>query len=50
MYGAELVLVDGLINDCAAEAARIKQERDCFDISTFKSLIAWKERKPWVMK
>ena len=36
MYGAELVLVDGLINDCAAEAARIKQERDCFDISTFK--------------
>lgn len=36
MYGAELVLVDGLINDCAAEAARIKLERDCFDISTFK--------------
>ncbi len=36
MYGAELVLVDGLINDCAAVAARIKQERNCFDISTFK--------------
>lgn len=36
MYGAEVVLVDGLINDCAAEAARIREERGCFDVSTFK--------------
>lgn len=36
MYGAELILVDGLINDCAAEAARIRETRDCFDVSTFK--------------
>jgi threonine synthase len=36
MYGAELILVDGLINDCAAEAARIQAERPCFDVSTFK--------------
>ncbi|GAA0557584.1 threonine synthase [Chitinophaga japonensis] len=36
MYGAELVLVDGLINDCAAEAARIREARHCFDVSTFK--------------
>lgn len=36
MYGAELILVDGLINDCAAEATRIQAGRPSFDVSTFK--------------
>lgn len=35
-FGAELVLVDGLINDCAKVVAEIKKERDYFDISTMK--------------
>lgn len=36
LYGAELVLVDGLISDCAKKAAQLKQAIDCFDISTLK--------------
>lgn len=36
LYGAELVLVDGLISDCAKRVAQIKQTIDCFDISTLK--------------
>jgi len=36
LFGAELVLVDGLISDCAKEVARMKQVRECFDISTLK--------------
>lgn len=36
LFGAELVLVEGLISDCAKEVARIRQTRDCFDISTLK--------------
>lgn len=35
-FGAALVLVDGLINDCARKVADIKQEIKCFDISTMK--------------
>ncbi len=36
LYGAELVLVDGLISDCAKKVSQLKQTIDCFDISTLK--------------
>jgi threonine synthase len=36
MHGAEVVLWDGLINDCAAEISRVKEERGWFDLSTLK--------------
>lgn len=36
LYGAELILVEGLISDCAKKVAEIKQRIDCFDISTLK--------------
>jgi threonine synthase len=36
LYGAELILVDGLINDCAKKAMEINQKNEYFDISTFK--------------
>ena len=36
LYGAELILEDGLISDCAKKVALLKKERDFFDISTFK--------------
>lgn len=36
LYGAELILVDGLINDCAKKVAELKKEGDYFDISTLK--------------
>lgn len=36
LYGADLVLVDGLISDCAKKVAELKQTIDCFDISTLK--------------
>ena len=35
-YGARVLLVDGLINDCAAEVGRINQGGDYFDVSTLK--------------
>ena len=36
LFGAELILVDGLINDCAKEVARLKKDHDYFDMSTLK--------------
>lgn len=36
LYGARVVLVDGLISDCAKAVARIKETTPCFDISTLK--------------
>lgn len=36
LFGAELILIDGLISDCAKEVARLKKENDYFDISTLK--------------
>jgi threonine synthase len=35
-FGADLILVDGLINDCAQMVAKIKLEKVCFDVSTMK--------------
>lgn len=35
-YGAQVRLVDGLINDCAAEVGRMNQGDDYFDVSTLK--------------
>ncbi len=35
-FGAEVILVDGLISDCAQLVAKIKKNRQCFDISTMK--------------
>ncbi len=35
-HGAEVVLIDGLITDCAAEIGRLKEERGWFDLSTLK--------------
>jgi len=36
MYGAELILIDGLINDCAKKAAEINSNGRYFDVSTLK--------------
>lgn len=36
LFGAELVLVDGLISDCAKRVAQLKQSLPYFDISTMK--------------
>lgn len=36
LYGAELILVDGLISDCAKKVAQLKENISCFDISTMK--------------
>jgi threonine synthase len=36
LYGAELVLVKGLISDCAVKVEEIKKERHYFDLSTLK--------------
>jgi len=36
LFGAELILVDGLINDCAREVQRLKATRHYFDMSTLK--------------
>jgi len=36
LFGANLILVDGLINDCAKKVAEIKKTIECFDISTLK--------------
>ncbi len=36
LYGAELILVDGLINDCAKKVASLKQQKNYFDVSTLK--------------
>lgn len=36
LYGAELMLVDGLISDCAKKVAQMKESLDCFDVSTMK--------------
>lgn len=35
-FGAELIEVKGLINDCAKKVAEIRREKDFFDISTMK--------------
>jgi L-threonine synthase (EC 4.2.3.1) len=44
LYGARLVLVDGLISDCAKAVAKIKETTPCFDVSTLKSHIVSKVR------
>lgn len=36
LYGAELVLVDGLINDCGKKVGEMKQHKAYFDVSTIK--------------
>ncbi len=36
LYGAELLLVDGLINDCAKKVMEINKDRQYFDMSTLK--------------
>ena len=36
LYGAELILVKGLINDCAKKVEEIKKKNDYFDVSTMK--------------
>jgi threonine synthase len=35
-YGAELILVKGLINDCAKKVEELKAHHDYFDVSTLK--------------
>lgn len=35
-YGATVILVDGLINDCAAKVRELNQHGDYFDVSTLK--------------
>lgn len=36
MHGADVWLIDGLINDCAAEIAKVKDAEGWFDMSTLK--------------
>jgi threonine synthase len=36
LFGARLVLINGLINDCAAEVLRINEQHHYFDVSTMK--------------
>jgi len=36
LYGANLILVDGLINDCGTKARELNQNVDYFDMSTLK--------------
>ncbi|HKP32688.1 MAG TPA: threonine synthase, partial [Chitinophagaceae bacterium] len=36
VFGAKLILVDGLISDCAKKVASLKHEIEAFDISTLK--------------
>ncbi len=36
LYGAELIQVDGLINDCGKKVAELKSKKEYFDISTMK--------------
>ena len=36
LFGAELILVDGLIDQCGIEIAKIKAKKDIYDISTLK--------------
>ncbi len=36
LYGARLVLVNGLINDCAKEIGKLNTEKKFFDVSTLK--------------
>jgi threonine synthase len=36
LYGAELLLVDGLINDCAKKVAEMNRDQRYFDMSTLK--------------
>jgi threonine synthase len=36
LYGATLILVDGLINDCAKKVQELKTGREYFDMSTMK--------------
>lgn len=36
LYGANLILVDGLINDCAKKVAELNSNHDFFDLSTLK--------------
>jgi len=36
LYGANLILVDGLINDCAKKVAELKQSGNYYDVSTLK--------------
>jgi threonine synthase len=36
LYGAELILVDGLINDCAKKIGELNQDNRYFDVSTLK--------------
>ncbi|MBC8154876.1 MAG: threonine synthase [Bacteroidetes bacterium] len=35
-YGANVILIDGLINDCAAKAQSMNQHGEYFDVSTLK--------------
>ncbi len=36
LYGAELILVDGLINDCAKKIGELNKDNKYFDVSTLK--------------
>lgn len=36
LYGAELILVDGLINDCAKKVSELNSNHTFFDVSTLK--------------
>lgn len=50
LYGAELILVNGLINECAKKAEVLKLEKQYFDISTMKEPYRIEGKKQWDMK
>lgn len=44
-HGAHVRLIDGLINDCAAEIAKVKDAEGWFDMSTLKEPFRWEGKK-----
>ena len=51
LYGAKLVTVKGLINDCGKKANELNQKNDYLNISTLKEPYRLEgKKKPWAMK
>ena len=49
-YGAELILIKGLINDCAKKVEELKSRRNYFDVSTMKEPYRLEGKRQWVLK
>jgi len=49
-FGAELILVDGLISDCGKKVAEMRAKEDYFDVSTMKEPYRLEGKKRWDLK